>query len=435
MVHILWFWSPLAASWVLMMLAGPLVNAVVARMPDARLNLAALGIALSLTTLVQSPVIGLLTVSLTLARDQSSLHRLTRFSLAMLLLVTVIMVVIMLPPVYDLLVLRWMGAPVEVATRARPALLATLLLPAAIGYRRFCQGLMIQGGLTRQVTALALIRLAVITVMIMAAWSWGGVDGATAGALVLGAGSVLDALLAHVMSRPAVRQVERAAMVEESPPPDLSSVIRFYWPLMITSMVWLWSPTLINVGLTRCPYPIESLAVWPVVNNQVFLASSFGFSFLEAVIALLKEPGYGRALGRFSLMLAALSAGMVALIAYTPLVTWWLQEIAGLDSELTQFAIPALRLSVLVPALTVALSWWRGLIVRSQATGALGEATLISLVVLAVLVWLITVAGNLAGASMAALAITVARLVETVWLGYRARSLQQVTLRAGYVDS
>lgn len=42
--RILSFWFPLAASWVLMTLKGPFVQAAIARLPDPETNLTAFGI-------------------------------------------------------------------------------------------------------------------------------------------------------------------------------------------------------------------------------------------------------------------------------------------------------------------------------------------------------------------------------------------------------
>jgi len=53
---VLRFWLPLAASWLLMATESVAVNAVIARMAEAKLQLAALGIALSLALAVESPI-------------------------------------------------------------------------------------------------------------------------------------------------------------------------------------------------------------------------------------------------------------------------------------------------------------------------------------------------------------------------------------------
>ena len=431
---VLRFWTPLAVSWVLMMVTGPLINAVVARMPEAKEQLAALGIASSVVTVVQSPIIALLTASVTLARDPASLRKLTRFAMALLAAVTLAMLAVGVTPLYDVVIRGWIGAPDVIADEARPALLAMTLFPAAVGYRRLCQGIMIQCGLTREVTAASIIRLATVAGVIVGAWLWGGIGGATAGGIATGAGILMDALVTHWLSRPAVDRIRERKAEPDGAPLTSGALLRFYWPLAITSAVWLWSPTLINVGLTRSPYPVESLAVWPVVNSQVFLASSLGFSFMEAVIALLRDTDCAPSLRRFSVRLAVISTVLIGLIAFSPLARWWQQDVAGLDGELTAFAIPALRLSALIPAAAALLSWWRGLIVRQGETGPVAQATFVSIGALVVGVWVGVRTQLLPGAAMAAVALTLARLAEAGWLWWKARPLERRALEAVPVE-
>ena len=61
------FWLPLAASWLLMGLEGPVLQAVIARLGDIQTQLAAFGIVSSLEIAIESPVIMLLATSTALA--------------------------------------------------------------------------------------------------------------------------------------------------------------------------------------------------------------------------------------------------------------------------------------------------------------------------------------------------------------------------------
>jgi hypothetical protein len=54
---ILAFWLPLAATWLMMGVEGPYLAAIVARLGSPVENLAAFGVAFSLTWLVESPVL------------------------------------------------------------------------------------------------------------------------------------------------------------------------------------------------------------------------------------------------------------------------------------------------------------------------------------------------------------------------------------------
>jgi len=418
---VLRFWLPLAASWLLMTTEMPVVNAIVARMAGAKLQLAAFGVAFSLALAVESPVISLLTAGNALARDRASLRLLYRFMLGLIAVMTATMLLLSLTPLYDLVVVRLIGTPAEIAVLVRPSLWALTPWPAAIAYRRFHQGVMIRHGYTRQVSLGTAVRLFTSTGVAVGGLAWGGIDGATLGGLALGAAVVAEAVVIHWLSRPAVGKVKTIAPRADEPPLTLRALLKFYSPLGLTSVVMLSTAPLINFGLARSPYPIASLAAWPVVNGQLFMVRSFGFSLQEVVVALLDGPAAMKTLWRFAVMLTAGSLALLVAMAFTPLAPWWQQQIAGLSEELTTLAVPALRLAVMLPVLAAMQSWLRGIIVVGKATGAIAQAIVINLAVL-MLVLLVGANGRwLPGTSVAALALTASQVVESLWLWRGAR--------------
>jgi len=391
------FWLPLSASWLLMAVGSPTVNAFVARMSGAELQLAALGIALSLTIMIQGPIIILLTVSNAMARDRDSFRLLRRFTLGLIALLTAAMLLLSLTPLFDLVVLRLIGAPAEVAVLVRPALLAMILRPAAIAYRRFRQGVMIRYGYTRQVSYGTAIRTFTCVSVSALGLMWGKLDGAIVGALALTMDVMLEAVGTHYFSRPAVWEVEMVSRSPDVPAVTLRALLEFYLPLALTSMITLSTGPLINFALARSPHPILSLAAWPVVKGQVYIVLRLGAGSLALLLA----------------------------IAFTPLAPWWLQRIAGLSEDLILFAIPALRLAMLMPVLAVTQSWLRGVAVTGKAVGAIAQATAINLAVLTTMLLVGAQGGGVPGASLAAVALTGSQLAECVWLWRGARPVRQ----------
>jgi hypothetical protein len=143
---------PLAASWVLMTLEGPLIQAAIARLPEPGTSLAAVGIVVSLSVTIESPVIMLLATSTALSRDPAAYQVLRRFMLGLNLILTIVAAVVAFTPVYDWVVPGAMGVPTDIAAAARPGMQIMTLWSAAIGWRRFYQGILIRFGETRRVT-------------------------------------------------------------------------------------------------------------------------------------------------------------------------------------------------------------------------------------------------------------------------------------------
>jgi len=421
---VLRFWLPLATSWLLMATENLAVTAIIARTAEAKLQLAALGIAFSLALAVESPIISLLTASNALARDRQSFRLLHRFTLGLNAVVTMGMLLLGLTPLFDFAVVQLIGAPAEIAVKVRPVLWSLILWPAAIGFRRFHQGLMIRHGYTRQIGYGTAIRLFIAVGVSLAGLAWGTLDGATVGGLALGASAMAESVYVWYVARPLVHKVKGTDTLAESPPLTLRDLLRFYAPLALTSAITLSTTPIINSGLARSPHPIESLAAWPVVNGQLFALRSFGLSLQEVVIALLDSPSAMKTLRRFAMMVGVGSLTLLLIIAFTPLAPWWQQQIAGLSEELTAFAVAALRLAVLLPVLAVVLNMLRGIVVIGQATSVIAQATMLNLFTLVSVILIGGKLGLLPGVSLAVVAMTVSQLAESAWLWHGARRKQ-----------
>ena len=66
------FWSPLAMTWFMMALEGPILAAIVARLAEPKANLAAHGVAFAIAIIIEAPVIMMMSASTALAGDRDS---------------------------------------------------------------------------------------------------------------------------------------------------------------------------------------------------------------------------------------------------------------------------------------------------------------------------------------------------------------------------
>ena len=410
------FWLPLALSHALMSMGMPTINAFVARMPEAKLQLGALGIAFSLAVAVESPVIALLTAAVAVCGDRHSYRLMLGFTLVICALVTAAMLVLGLTALFDWVVVELIGTPPEIARYVRPALLALTPFPAAVAYRRFLQGLMVRFGQTDAVGYGTALRLLVTALVSGGGMVWGGLAGATVGGVTVGVAILVEAVYTHMASRLSVREVKRERSSKPEDRLTLKKLLRFYWPLAFNSVIWLCSPFLVSYALANGAQAIDSLAVWPVVNGQVGIISSFGFSLIDVVVALLKGPSSAQSLRRFSRILGIGSLVVLLIFAFTRLGPWWLQRAAGLDRELIGLGRSTLRLTVLFPTIAVALSWLRGLVATADVTDAMAHAGSISVLVLIGLLALGVFGTDFAACHVAAVALLAARSAEGGWL-------------------
>ncbi len=415
--RILAFWLPLAGTWLMMAAEGPYLAAIIARLPDAAPNLAAFGVAFAFAIIIESPVIMLMSASTALVEDAPSFRALRRFTYGLAGLVTGVQIVVLLPAVFDVIA-RTLQLPAEVASLTHGALVILLPWPGAIAYRRFRQGLLIRHHQTRRVAYGTAIRLAAMSLTALAAFLASGLPGAWVGALGLSAGVVIEAAAIRAMSSGVVAdlrgRIRTPARMEAL---RLPALIRFYAPLGLTTFIALSSQPLVTFFMGQARFPLESLAVLPVIHGLTFIFRAVGLSYLEVVIALLgpHREHFPRLL-RFAGLLAAASTAGLAAIALTPLASVWFESISGLSRELTQFALLPLAVLAVFPALSVALHLQRGVLVHARHTRPTARATALEVATVAGTLAVAIHGFDLVGALAASLAILAGRIIGVAWL-------------------
>lgn len=387
--RIFFFWAPLAATWIMMASEGPFLAAVIARLTDPTFNLAAHGVAFAFAILIEAPVIMLMSASTALVEDSNSYRKLRNFTHGLNALSTCLLLVILIPWVYRGLMIEAIGLPEEVARLTYGALWFFLPWSSAIGYRRFLHGILIRSGRTRLVAIGTLIRLCAMTTTAVVLYSTFSLPGAWVGAASLSLGVCVEAIVAHFMSRRAVAEL-LATETDTGSSLGYRGISSFYYPLALTSLIGLSVHPLLTFFMGRAPFPIESLAVFPVVNALGFLFRSVGLSYQEAAIALLgKNHEHAGELGRFGAILGLTTSVGLGLVVFTPLAHVWFSTISGLAPELVAVALLPARILVPLPALSVLLSYQRAVLVQERRTGPITVATAIEVVGIAgIFTWL-----------------------------------------------
>jgi hypothetical protein len=428
---ILLFWLPLAATWMMMAAEGPFLAAVIARLADPKFNLAAFGVAFAIGILVEAPVIMLMSAATALVEDRRSYLRLRNFGTALGVLGTALLLLILVPQVFRFLMQTLLGLSGEIVTLTNGALWLLLPWPGAIGYRRFVQGVLIRSGRTRLVAIGTVLRLAAMATTALVLYSATDFPGAWVGAAALSAGVVLEAVAARWMARDTIRHLLSAgdAGVELT----YGRIAHFYLPLALTSFIGLAVQPMLTFFMGRAPSPLESLAVFPVVNALSFIFRSLGLSYQDAAIALLgKRLEHFPELARFGMSLGLLASAGLALIAFTPFATVWFETISGLPPDLSSLAIVPTRVLVPLPAISVLLSFQRAILIQDRRTRPITVATAIEVAAIA----LLFIAGawglGLVGVTAAFAAFVGGRIASNLYLAPACvRAVRQSRTAAG----
>lgn len=411
------FWIPLAAMWLFMSIEQPGINAVIARLADAKLNLAAYGITLSISLIIESPIIQMLSAATALTDGRRNYLKLLRFMHVMAIGLTLIHMILALTPLYSILLDRILGLPQEVIDPARSSFLIMIPWAGTIGYRRLYQGILIRYGKTKEISYTMVFRLLITMSSLFLGNAFTELSGADLGAFALIMGVTGGMGAAYFFARPVVKSLEEEPRGKRF---SWHYLINFYYPLLLTSVITFLARPVLNYGIARAADPLESLAVWPVVLSVMFLFRALALSFQEVVVALLKEVGNIAELKKFAYRLAFGVGAFFFIFSFSPIGSVWYKSVAGLDAELISFtALPSL-IVVLVPVLGAFLSFYRGVLIYAGRTKYIAQAVFLNTGVLTVLVIVLPAILSISGVVIAALIFSVSHILEVLYLKYRA---------------
>jgi hypothetical protein len=191
--------------------------------------------------------------------------------------------------------------------------------------------------------------------------------------------------------------------------------MRFHTPLAASTLLFLLTQPLISAALARLPNPEQALAAWPVASGLLFVTRAPVLALPEVIIALIEQPGSRPALHQFALRMGLACAGVLAVLAFTPLGRFYFGTLIGVNPTLATLAGAGLQVGVLLPLVMAQQSWFRGLLTAERATPAItlamGTNVATMAAALAVGVWL-----RLPGVVLAAAALLISSSAETLTL-------------------
>lgn len=411
------FWLPLAATWLMMSLEGPYLAAIIARTALPKFNLAAFGVAFSFALIVEAPIIMIMSASTALVHNRDDYFKLRNYTIILNFAITIFMIIGMIPPVFYFLAENLIGLPHNIAKLTHIASVIFLPWPAAIGFRRFYQGLLIKNGLTKLVAYGTMVRLFFMSITALILFRM-KVSGAYIGAAALSTGVLMEALFSRVTVKSTIKKIlGESGTGGEGKTLTFRSINKFYFPLALTAILALGVHPMVTFFMGKSRFPIESLAVLPVVNSLIFVFRSLGLSYQEVVIALLgrNRKNY-EGLRKFAIYLGFFLFITLSLILFTPVLIIWFEKVSGLSFELAKFSILPARILVILPVLTLLISFQRALLVHTTETGPIKGASLIEIIMIIFILYLTVVYFKIPGAIAAAISYTAGRLFANSYL-------------------
>lgn len=408
-----------------MAIEQPGIAAVVARMSEAKLQLAAFGFTFSLALFIEGPIIQMLAAGTAIADNRENYRRLLRLMHVIGWSATAVHGLLCIPAVFKPFAQGFIGIPEELLNTSRLALISMLPWTVGVGYRRLWQGVLIRYGRTRVIPVTMSIRLSVSFLTLAWGFYSGALPGAVLGGLALSLGVVAGAVSAWFYVRPVIKEMPVASDSGKDAGSDTSTVMGwsamffFYVPLALTNFINLGARPIMQMGLARGPLPLESLAIWPVTMGYIFLYSSFALSSQEVVIARLEGPESRQDLIRFVSRLAATLGIIYLIVLTTPLWRFWFSGVSGLTEDLTALSALPVILSFPVVPLYAFISLFRGALVRSRRTREVTIAVAVNVTVLLVTLFVGVEILPLPAISTVSGAYALAYIAEFIYLASR----------------
>jgi hypothetical protein len=301
------------------------------------------------------------------------------------------------------------------------AIMVLVPWPAAIGYRRLYQGLLIRNGRTKVVAYGTIVRLAVVVLSALLYSQILHVEGVIIGALALTTGVLFEAVAVRIMCQPIIREY-RQRPHQDALPLTNAEISTFWLPLAATSIIaFLVTPTL-SFFMVHSPDPIASLAVLPVVDSFVFLFRSFGFSYQEVGVALIGEKLQNYAVVRkVAIWTVIWTSAVLSLLATTPLIDDVFILLYGLDQRLADFAVWPTIFIIPLPAIAVAYSLYRSVLITGRQNIKVTISTALEVAGITLVMIMLVSFTDMNGALAGAIAMSAGRIASTLYLKLNAR--------------
>ncbi|MES2766964.1 MAG: hypothetical protein V4642_13905, partial [Bacteroidota bacterium] len=253
------FWAPLSATWLMMALEGPFLGAVIAHLADPKFNLAAYGAATAIAMIIESPILMILSAAITMVENKYTFLKMRNFTYALNAIITAMMLIVLIPPVFDALAFGLMDLPAEIGRLMYSGLACLITWPAAIGFRRFYQGLLIKNNLTRRVAYGTVVRLLTMAAVAAFGAMFLKVDGVIIGAAGLSAGVLFESIATRFMVNSTIKKYMREPDIIPVEKLSYFQIAKYYYPLALTSVIGMSVAPITTFFMVQGRLPVESL--------------------------------------------------------------------------------------------------------------------------------------------------------------------------------
>jgi hypothetical protein len=413
---------PLSLSDVTMACGDPMITTTLAHLPDAQVNLAAVGIAKSLAIFFESPIIMILHASNALAGSQDSRKALWRFTLLVGGGLTFVLSLLGLPIIFSFVGVSLLGIPSAMLATVSQVLLLMGGWPFAIAWRRYFQGLLIYHGQSRAVAKASIFRLFTLALVLTGGFFFPISGGVLAGFALI-SGVIVEAVAVTIFARLSGATIPPETVTQPNLPRNLAQVGKFYLPLANSMMVvWGGRAILISI-LARAEDATVAIAAWSAAWGLVLVIANSTRMIQQMVIKYHHQVS-DKQLLTFAISVGAACSTLLLFMSLTPVGDRIVQSFIGNDLTLAKSMKPVLLICAIVPLLVALQNATQGFLVSENRTGHVNLSTWLGTGTLLIIATL-AINKGMNGAISAAMAMITSMLVEVTCLIWKRAAKSQ----------
>ncbi len=414
------FLLPLAITNIVLEFGTQMLNAGMARMPNATETLAGFGVAWGIVLFLTSPLAQARELGLVMGDGRAARQQVRRFVLYTGLVLTASLAALALTPIGHWIVEDFHGIDERLGMTVRTAMLWLAPYPLIRGLSLYHAGLLIRHRHTVMVSyaMVASVGCSILAIFLGLPLDWVAVQPIRLPILGVYAGILVE--LGIILW--GVRRVFHPQMTTPSDQvwPSYGQIIRFFWPLALILMTQEFSRPLINLFVSRQSDGPEALAVLAVA----YILGRIPYGWLNDIRNLAAsfrdETASLQHIRRFAIGCTVVSLAMMFTLFWTPLRDYILLELIGLSPLLAEMSRVPLQIFAAYSVVVAIRAYYHGIALLERRTTALAPsaparlaAVWLSLLVLPFL--------GITGATMgiAALFSGFAMEAVTVWWGLR----------------
>ncbi|MBK1987168.1 hypothetical protein A0J48_006385 [Sphaerospermopsis aphanizomenoides BCCUSP55] len=400
---------PLSLSDVTMACGDPMMTTTLAHLPDAQVNIAAVGTAKSLAIFFESPIIMILHAANALAGSQDSRKALWRFTLFAGAGLSFLLGLLGIPVIFNSVGLSLLGIPSAMLATVSQVLLIACGWPFAIAWRRYFQGLLIYHGQSRAVAKASIFRLLTLAVILSIGFLLQISGGVLAGIALIG-GVIVEAIAVTIFAHRSGASIPPETVTQPNLPRNLAQVWKFYLPLANSMMVvWGGRAILISI-LARAKDATVAIAAWSAAWGLVLVIAN-STRMVQQIVIKYRHQVSDRQLLTFAISVGSACSALLLLMSVTPVGDRIVESFIGNDLTLANSIKPVILICTIVPLLVALQNATQGFLVSESRTGHvnlftwLGTGTLLIIASFAI-------NNGLNGATSAAIAMITSMIVE-----------------------